>query len=255
MNGVTNWTAGFLTGLTAGLSRLFSAIPAIIGALILLVIGWIIAGILGSLVTKLCRAIHIDRVADRIGVNGFLAKSGTRMTASSVLGEIVKWVIRLVFVEMAAEQLGMPQITILINQILGFIPNIIVALIILGVGAFLGQILSALVRGAMAEAKAGNADMLAKVTYGAIMAFAVIMALNELNVAPVVVNTLFIGLVAALALALGLAFGLGGRDAAAELTNGWVEQAKNTAQKLQSATNAPSTPLPNPSAVQPRQRP
>lgn len=253
MTAVTNWTAGFLTGLTAGLTRLFSAVPAILGALVLLLIGWIIAGILGSLVTKLCRAIHVDRVADRIGVNGFFAKSGTRMTASSVLGEILKWAVRLVFIEMAAEQLGMPQITVLINQILGFIPNIIVALIILGVGAFLGQILSGLVRGTIAEAKAGNADIVARVTYGAIMAFAIIMALNELNVAPVVVNTLFIGLVAALALALGLAFGLGGRDAAAELTNGWVAQAKDTAQKLQSASSADHSALPNPPVS--RQRP
>ena len=224
---VTDWTAGFLTGLTAGLTRFFSAIPNIIGALLILIIGWIIASVVGGLVTKLCRAIKVDSVADRIGVNGFLSKSGAKITASSLLGEIVKWVVRLIFVEMAAEQLGMPQITVLINQMLGFIPNIIVAMIILAVGAFLGQLLAGVVRGAASEANVGDANLLGKLTSGAVMAFAVIMALNELNIAPVVVNTLFIGLVSAIALALGLAFGLGGKDVAARYAEQWTAQAED----------------------------
>lgn len=235
VSAVTDWTAGLITGLTAGMARLFGAIPNILGALILLIVGWIIAGIVAGLVTKLCRAIHVDTVGDRVGVNGFLQQAGTSLKASNILGEIVKWVIRLVFVEMAAEQLGMPQISLIINQILGFIPNIIVAVVILGVGAFLGQLLGGIVRGAALEAKLGNANLLARLTYGAVIAFAVIAALNELNVAPVVVNTLYIGLVAALALALGLAFGLGGRDTAARLTEKWVGQAESTAQRVQSA--------------------
>jgi Conserved TM helix len=238
---VTSWTAGLITGLSAGLARFFGAIPNIFGALLLLLIGWIIAGIVGGLVTKFCRAIHIDTVADRVGANGFLQQTGTTLRASDILGEIIKWVVRLVFIEMAAEQLGMPQVSQIINQILGFIPNIIVAIVILGVGAFLGQLLSGLVRGAIAGARVGNSSLLAKVTYGAVMAFAIIAALNELNVAPVVVNTLYIGLVGAVALALGLAFGLGGRDTAARLTEQWVDQAQSAAQKIQATQTSGGT--------------
>jgi Conserved TM helix len=240
---VTDWTAGLITGITAGLARLFGAIPNILGAIVLLVIGWIIAGIIAGIVTKLCRAIHVDTVADRIGVNGFLQQSGTEMRASGILGEIIKWGIRLVFIEMAAEQLGMPQVSQVINQILGFIPNIVVAVIILGVGAFLGQLLGGIVRGGAREAKLGNANVLAKLTQGTVIAFAIIAALNELNVAPVVVNTLYIGLVAALALALGLAFGLGGRHTAARLTEQWAGQLESTTKKLQ-ATSSPATGVP-----------
>ncbi len=240
MTTVTNWSAGFITGLTAGLAHFFGAIPNILGALILLIIGWIIAGIVGGLVTKLCQGIHVDTVGDRVGVNDFLEKSGSKLRASSIIGEIVKWVVRLVFIEMAAEQLGMPQISLIINQILGFIPNIIVAMVILGVGAFLGQLLGGIVRGAASEAKIANAALLSKLTSGAVMAFAIIAALNELNVAPVVVNTLYIGLVAALALALGLAFGLGGRDTAARLTEQWSGQLEATAKKVQAAPSSPA---------------
>jgi len=239
MTPVTDWTAGFFTGLAAGLTRLFSAIPSIIGAILVLVIGWIIAGIIGALVTRLCRVIKADNVADRIGVNGFLLKSGTKLTASGVIGEIVKWVVRLAFIEMAADQLGMPQISSLINQMLAFIPNIIVALIILGVGGFLAQVLSGLVRGSASEAKVGDADLLAKLTYGATMAFAVIMALNELNVAAVVVNALYIGLVAAIALALGLAFGLGGKDVAARYAEKWTQTAEENVEAVKTQQAVP----------------
>jgi hypothetical protein len=237
---VTNWTAGVITGLTAGMARFFGAIPNILGAVILFVIGWIVAGIVGNLVTKLCRSIHVDTFADRVGVNGFLKQSGTRLRTSNIVGEVIKWVIRLVFIEMAAEQLGMPQISLIINQILGFIPNIIVAMVILGVGAFLGQLLGGIVRGGASEAKVGDAALLARLTSGAVMAFAIIAALNELDVAPVVVNTLYIGLVSAVALALGLAFGLGGRETAGRLTEQWAGQLHTAAQKVQSSQPVPS---------------
>ncbi len=246
---VTDWSAGFITGLTAGLAHLFGAIPNIIGALLLLVIGWIVAGIVGNLFVKLCRAVHVDTVSTRVGAAGFLEQTGSKLKASDILGEVVKWVIRLVFIEMAAEQLGMPQVSQIINQILGFVPNIIVAVIILGVGAFLGKLLGGIVHGAVSEARLGNAGLLSRLTYGAVMAFAIIAALNELNVAPVVVNTLYIGLVAALALALGLAFGLGGRDTAARLTEQWTGQLESSAKKLQAAG------LPSAAVAKPRVTP
>ncbi|GAC1306680.1 MAG: hypothetical protein NVS2B3_12890 [Vulcanimicrobiaceae bacterium] len=236
---INDWSAGFLTGLTAGLARFFGAIPNIIGALLLLVIGWVIAGLLGAIIVKVARAIHIDTVADRVGANAFLARSGAKLKTSDVLGEVVKWVVRLIFVEMAAEQLGMPQVSQIINNVLAFVPNIIVAAVILGVGAFLGQILGGVVRAGASEAGLASANTLAKLTSGAVMAFAIIAALNELNVAPVVVNTLYIGLVAAISLALGLAFGLGGRETAARYTERWAGNAESAATKLQSSTPDP----------------
>jgi len=240
MTAVNDWSAGFITGLTAGLAHFFSAIPNIIGALLLLVIGWIVAGIIGGLVTKVLRVVHVDTVADRIGANAFLVRSGTKLRASDVFGLIITWVVRLTFIEMAAEQLGMPQVSQIINQILGFVPNIIVAMVILAVGAFLAQLLAGIVRGTASEARLDNPDLLAKLASGAVLAFAIIAALNELNIAPVVVDTLYIGLVSALALALGLAFGLGGRDTAARLTEKWTQQAGYAVEKLSPSPGTPA---------------
>ena len=194
VNTVTDWTAGLITGLTAGMARFFGAIPNILGAIVLLIIGWVIAGIIGGLVTRVARICKVDTVSDRIGVNGFLRETGTKYTASDVIGEVVKWVIRLVFVEMAAEQLGMPQVSQIINQILGFIPNIVVAVVHFrcrGVPRSTTEQYCS--RREHPKRRLGNAGLLARLTYGAVMAFAIIAALNELNVAPVVVDTLYIG--------------------------------------------------------------
>lgn len=246
MTTVTNWSAGFLSALTAGMSQFFNAIPYIIGALLILVIGWIIGGWIGMLITKIAHAIKVDDVGDKVGINQFLKKSGTPLKASGIFGEIVKWVIRLVFVEMAAAQLGMAQVTAVINQILGFIPNVVVAIIILGVGAFLGQVLGGVVRGFFSEAKAGNPELMARLVNIAVLAFAVIAALNQLEIAAIVVNTLYIGLVAAVAIAFGLAFGLGGRDTAARLTERWTAQVERTALVPRSATTTGTITTPEP---------
>ena len=244
MTAINDWGAGLITGLTAGLAHFFSAIPNLIGAILLLVIGWIIAGIVGKIVTRLLRVVHVDTVADRVGVNSFLVRSGTKLRASDIVGEIVAWVIRLTFIEMAAEQLGMPQVSQIINQMLGFVPNIIVAMVILAAGAFLGQLLGGIVAGTASEAGLKNAKLLSRLASGAVVAFAIIAALNELNIAPIVINTLYIGIVAALAIALGLAFGLGGRDTAAQLTKSWMDNVNSAASSLASTADKKATPMP-----------
>ena len=225
---VTDWSGSLWHGLTAGLDRFANGVPTVLGAL--LIIGWIIAGALAA-VTKLCHTAHVDTLADHAGVNDLLSRSGTRMKASDILGAVIKWVVRLVFLEVAAEQCGLTQVTTLVNGILAYTPKIIVSLLLLGVGAFLGNLLAGIVRGAASEAGMGNPNLLGKLASGAVMAFAIIAAVNELGVAPVVVNTLYIGLVAALSLALGLSFGPGGKDAAGKLTEQWMGQAQQTAQR------------------------
>jgi hypothetical protein len=215
------------------MDRFMMGIPTVLGAVLILVIGWLVAGALAAVAVRFFRAVHTDRLGDRIGVNDFLNRAGARMKASDILGEVIKWVVRLVFIEMAADQLGLPQVTAVVNSILFYIPKILVAMLVLALGAFFGQILSGVVRGAASEAGMSNPNMLARLASGTVMVFAIIAAINQLDIAPVVVNTLYIGFVAALSLAFGLAFGLGGRDAAARLTEQWLNSAQNTAQRLQ----------------------
>ena len=228
---VNNWGDAILLAATNALNNFLAAIPAILAALLLLAIGWILSGIAARLVTRVLRAAGADRLFAQHG-EGVYPKSAMQYTPSIVAGEVVRWVIRIIFVIAAANLLNLPQVSLLLNQILLWIPNLIVAAVIL----LIAPLLARFVRGAI-EVGAGqmgftNAPLLGRIAQIAIIAFAVIIAVNQVGIAANLVDTLFIGVVAAVALAFGLAFGLGGRDVAAEITRGWYDSSQKAAQKV-----------------------
>jgi hypothetical protein len=227
MNQVTSFGEAISHSFTA----FFAFLPALLGAILLLVLGWFISGLVGQLIEKALRAIGFERAVAETGLGDFLRRSGSRSTGSHIVGQLSKWFLFLIFVQAAANILQMPQVTAIINSIVLFIPRIIVALAIVVVGALLGKFLAGVVCGSVSKLGAGNPNMLAMLTNYAVIGFAVIAALNQLGIATVVVNTLFIGLVASVALAVGLAFGLGGRDVASEMTRSWYERGKEMADR------------------------
>jgi hypothetical protein len=228
---ISNWGDAVFLSLSNALNTFLAAIPQVIGALLIILIGWIVAGIVARVVTELLRRMGADRLFAEHGGEVYGAQS-RKIQPSVVAGELVKWLIRIVFLVAAANVLGLTQVSQLLNDVLLWIPNLIVAAIIL----LLAPLLARFVRGAI-EVGAGqmgfsNAPLLGRIAEIAIVAFAVIIAINQIGIAANLVNTLFIGVVAALAIAFGLAFGLGGRDVAAQLTQSWYEQSQATAARL-----------------------
>ena len=140
---------------------------------------------------------------------------GIRRDASGFLADLVKWFIRLIVLVSAFDALGLPAVSQVLEQLLLWIPNLVVALVILVIAGLAANALGSLIRGATAEAKLGNLEVLATIARVAVWGFAIVIAVNQVGIATTLVNTLFMGLVGALALALGLAFGLGGRETAA----------------------------------------
>lgn len=223
---VTDWGATMVAACGAAIMRLLGFLPLLIAAAVILGIGWLLSGVLARLTAKVLRHVGFQNFAERIGLSGFIQRAGIQqMDASTVVGEAVKWIIRLVFLQMAADALHLRQITLIFNNMISFIPNIIVAVVIIMLAEFLGRLLRSVVQGSAATAGVGGSSMLASAAYWAIVSFGAIAALNQLGIAPMVVNTLFIGIVAALVLALGLSFGLGGRETAAALTHDWLTKA------------------------------
>jgi hypothetical protein len=216
---------------TNALDAVMRFLPALLGAIILLIIGWIIAAALAILVRRGLRAIGLERGVERSGIGRFIEQTGTRWTVSGVIAALVKWSIFLVFIQAAANVLGMAQVTAIINSIILFIPSLIVALAIVVIGALIAQFVARLVRGSLSEMGVSNPGLFARLTQYAIIGFAVVAALNELGIAENVVNTLLVGLVGAIALALGLAFGLGGREVAAQITQKWYENGRSLADR------------------------
>jgi hypothetical protein len=228
---ISTWGDAVFLSLSNALNAFVAAIPLVIGALIIIVIGWIIAGVLARVVSEVFRRVGADRLFAEHGGQVYGSRSRD-IKPSIVAGELVKWLIRLVFLVAAANVLGLTQVSELLNDVLLWIPNLIVAAIILLVAPLLARFVRGAIEVGAGEMGFSNAPLLGRIAEIAIIAFAVIIAINQIGIAANLVNILFIGVVAALALAFGLAFGLGGRDVAGQLTQNWYEQSQATAARV-----------------------
>jgi hypothetical protein len=226
--------------LAALMLGLFSFIPKLIGALILLAVGWWLAKLAARLVVGFLDRLGFGAAAERTGMFGFMGRSATATAAaprrgtrpSWLIGEIVKWFIFLIFVELAAQALGLPAISALLHSVILWIPNLIVALLILFIAALAAQFVGRLVRGSSRR----NAGFLGSLTEYGIIALAAVVALNQLGIGAVFTDILFAAVIAALALAAGLAFGLGGRNVASQI---WRQSYRGVKQQ---ATRPGTTP-------------
>ena len=220
------------------MNTFFSAIPRIIGFAVVLIVGWIISSLLARGVEALLHAVKFNELARRSGFADFVQKMGVRDDASGVIAGVVKWFVRLITLVVAFDTLGLPAVSNVLQQLLLWLPNLIVALVVLVIGGLAAKALSQLVRGASAEAGFSNPDMLATVTRVAVWGFTIVVAINQLGIATTLINTLLVGLVGALALAFGLAFGLGGRDRAAQILDRAGRNLENAGPKLERAASA-----------------
>jgi len=236
---ITDLGTAIVTGIAAAFAAFFSALPSVIGALLILVIGWIIAGWIGGLLARGLRIIRFDQLADRAGVTTFLDRAGIHADPAGVLGGVVKWYVRLVFVLLAANAVGLTAVSTIVNQILGFIPNLLVAVLILAGFAWLAGLTRGLVHAALGQSSLPNGEAIANIAYVTVFAFGIVAAADQLGVASTLINTLFAGVVAAFALAFGLAFGLGGREEAAQIWRDWRGHATRAMETGPSAVRAP----------------
>ena len=216
----------------AMLTAFLLALPSIVGALLLLVIGWIVAGIVGGLVTRLLRRVGLDTLATKAGITAFLQRAKMKLDAAGLVGGIITWYVRLIFVIMAANAVGITAVSSVLNQIIGFIPNLLVALLILGVFAWLAGVTRNLVSGAAESAGVQNSGALAMLAYATVLGFGIVAAASQIGVAATLINILFTGVVAAVALAFALAFGLGGREEAARILRDMRGQATSVMAKV-----------------------
>jgi hypothetical protein len=212
---------------------LFAAVPKVIGFLAILIIGWLIASAIAGAVTAILRTVKFNDVARRSGFSGFVHNMGIRTDASAFIADLVKWFVRLIVLVSAFDALGLPAVSQVLQQLLLWLPNLAVALVILVLAGLAANALAGLVRGATAESGLGGPNLLASVARVAVWGFAIVVAVNQIGIATTLVNTLFMGLVGALALALGLAFGLGGRDTAGQIVAGWYHTGQQAAPKLE----------------------
>ncbi|HVF40129.1 MAG TPA: hypothetical protein VM939_09520 [Gemmatimonadaceae bacterium] len=228
----------FMESLEGALSMVLNAIPRIFGFILIVAIGWFVAGLLAKGVTSLLRAIRFDDIVQRSGVGNFMNRLGTGMDPAGIVAGIVKWIVRVVVLLVAFDTLGLPAVSDVLRQLLLWLPNLIVALVLLFIAGVLANALAGVVRAATSDAGFTNPDLLANVARTAVWAFGIVVAVNQLGIAQALINTLFMGFVGAIALAAGLAFGLGGRDRAAEAIDNWQQRAREARPRAERATRA-----------------
>ncbi|MDQ3136096.1 MAG: small-conductance mechanosensitive ion channel [Gemmatimonadota bacterium] len=224
--------------LAGALNTFLSAIPRVLGFAIILVVGWLVSSLLAKGVAALLHAIKFNELAGRSGLAAFVQKMGVKQDSAGVIASIAKWFVRLVTLVVAFDMLGLPAVSGVLQQLLLWLPNLVVGLVVLVIGGLAANALSQLVRGATAQAGFTNPGTLATVTKVAVWAFAIVVAVNQVGVATALINTLLIGVVGALALAAGLAFGLGGRDRAARILDSIGPRIAEAGPKLERAAVA-----------------
>ena len=191
--------------------------PKLIIAIIVFVIGLLVASIIGKFVDKIISSLRVDSAFKSVGVDEMLHKGGFTLNSGHFIGGLVKWFLVIVFLVASLEILGLSQVTdFLKNVVLGYLPNVIVAALILVVAAFIAHAMQRIVVGSAKAAGAPSTHFLGGLTKWSIWAFAILAALYQLGIAGAFAQTLFTGFVAMVAIAGGLAFGLGGRDAASK---------------------------------------
>lgn len=200
-------------------STLLAFLPRFLGALIVFLIGAIVAGLLKKVVMRASDVLKLDMLAEKLEVKQSLHKTGVKLNVAALLGWIVKWFFLIVFLVAATDILGWGEVTSFLKEVVLYLPNVIIAVIILLVGVLVANFTRNVVKSAVEAGKLASADFLAGLSRWSILIFSFMAALVQLGIAPDLIRTLFTGLVAMLALAGGLAFGLGGKEQAARFLN------------------------------------
>src|SRR5919199_5801599 len=200
-----------IESLQAGLDAFFGFLPQLIGAILILIIGYIVAKILQAVVARVLKAIGFDGWMERGGIKQFFDRAQTRETPATVLGKLVFWLVYLVAITMAADALGISQVSQVLGQLIAYIPSIIAAILILVLAALLANFLAGIVRGAT------GSDLLSNIARYAIIVYAAFAAITELGIAVQLTAPTFLIILGAVALAAAIAFGWGGRDVAKDI--------------------------------------
>lgn len=209
-------TVGALLDLWQGF---LSFMPQLIGALVIFLIGWVIAVGIGKLVGEVLRRLKFNQLFEKGAWKEALEKAEIKVDASGFLGAIVKWVLAIVFLLIAVEILGLVAFAAFLTTVLNYLPNVIVAALIFVVAVIIADITEKIVRAAVESAKVGYGHLAGIIVRWAVWVFAVLAILRQLLIVPEMVDVLFgaliYGVVALLVIAGGIAFGLGGKDVAA----------------------------------------
>ncbi len=192
-------------------------VPKLIGALLALIIGWFVALWIGKLVTEILKRLKFDRIFEKEVWKEALERAEFRLDASGFVGTVVKWVLFIVVLQITAGILGWTDFSVLLEKMIGYLPNVIIAVLIFVVAVIIADIVEKIIRAAVESVKVGYGGMVGMIVKWSIWIFAILAILIQLGIARELVLVLFQGIVALIVISAAIAFGLGGKEVAAEI--------------------------------------
>ena len=213
--------------LTQGLNAVLGALPALVGALLILIIGYIVAKVLQGITTRVLKSVGFEGWMEKGGIKQFFDRSQTQQTPVSILGKLVFWLVFFIAISMAVDALGITAISAVLAQFIAYIPQLIAAVLILVLASLLANFVAGIVRGATGSSIAGSVAQ-----YG-IMVFAAFAALTQMGIAEELIAPTFLILLGSVALAAALAFGLGGQNVAQRLVEQGYEKSGEAREQIQ----------------------
>ena len=235
-------SADFPTRLQSSFAEIFGRyIPAFFGAAVIIFAGYVLAKVLARAADRVLRRLQLNVMLQRAGVIEAVERSGAQINPTRVLANLVFWLVMFAVILLAANVLGLDTLANVVGTLVSYIPSVIAAVVIIVLGIVLGGFVEGLIAASAGSVHGGRS--LARIGRGGVVLLAVFMALQELGIATEIVTTAFAILFGAIALAIALAFGLGNRDLAAEITRDWYqryrrERAEEEARDLQDEKEA-----------------
>src|ERR671918_1981895 len=223
---------GMFQPLENALSTFLSYIPQLIGALIILIVGYIVAKALQAIVGRVLQAVGFDGWMEKGGIKQFFDRAETNQTPHSILGQLVFWFVFIIAITMAADALGIPQVSAVLAQLIAYIPSIIAAILILILAALLANFLAGIVRGAT------GSETLSNIARYAIIIYAAFAAITELGIAVQLTAPTFLIILGAAALAAAIAFGWGAQSVARDIVEKAYERRDEARQTLQQSSDS-----------------
>src|ERR671928_1676286 len=209
------------------LSTFLSYLPQLIGAIVILIVGYIVAKVLQAVVGRVLQGIGFEGWMEKGGIKQFFDRTQTNQTPTSIIGKLVFWFVFIIALTMAADALGIPQVSAVLAQLIAFIPSIIAAILILVLAALLANFLAGIVRGAT------GSDLLSNIARYAITVYAVFAALTQLGIAVQLTAPTFLIILGAVALAAAIAFGFGAQGVARDIVEKAYERRDEVKQTVQ----------------------
>jgi len=224
---VQSWTEVLVASLQQLWVGFIGFLPLLLGALVVFIIGLIVATGLGTLIERVIAAIKLDALLSKAGVDRYFKRGGVELNVGRFLSRLTYWFVVVAFFLAAADILRFDALSGFLQSVLLYIPQVAVAVLIMLAAVIVGGFLRRLVQASVMSAKLHSAKFLATLTYWAVVVFGFLAALSQLGIATAIVNSLVTGFVAMIALAGGIAFGLGGKEYASHLVERFRDQTEN----------------------------